>query len=155
MNLQIDHSVVPIVKIYVLRLSREAYLDLYHHISEKYPLEACGILLGKIENGIAIVTRILPLRNIKESRTEFWIDEKEWIEKILEAQKQGLEYIGLYHSHPDAEPLPSPSDRHKMLECPGEVWLIVGYSPSGINMAAYRVGDDGYSLLSLRVQKSI
>lgn len=52
--MQIDHSVIPIVNIYVLRLSREAYLDLYHHISEKYPLEACGILLGKIENLVGL-----------------------------------------------------------------------------------------------------
>jgi len=152
--MELSQSVVPLERIYLLVLTHEAYLDLHSHISGSYPVEACGILLGRSESGMALVTRVVPLRNVRESRTEFWIDEKEWMERILHAGRLGLEYIGLYHSHPDGDPLPSPSDRHRMLECPGEVWLIVGYGSGRFDTAAYRVGDDGYSLFSLPVKIS-
>jgi len=71
----------------------------------------------------------VPLRNVLRSRESFWFDEGEWMRVVIRGRGEGLEYIGLYHTHPGRSPVPSLSDRHRMLECPGEVWLIVGFEP--------------------------
>jgi len=142
-------------RVYSLVLPGEVLGGILQHAREVYPEEACGVLLGVVERGRGVVLRAAPLRNVLRSRESFWFEEREWMEVVLRGRGEGLEYIGLYHTHPDKSPVPSLSDRHRMLECPGEVWLIVGLEPGGgVSLAAYRVGDDGYSLLCIPVEEA-
>lgn len=141
--------------VYSLVLPRRVLEEVLRHASETYPEEACGVLLGVVERGSGVVRRAVPLRNVLQSRDSFWFDEEEWMRVVARGREEGLEYIGLYHTHPGKSPVPSLSDRHRMLECPGEVWLIVGFEPGGrVSLAAYRVGDDGYSLLCIPVEEA-
>ena len=141
-------------RVYSLAIPRGVLEDVLRHASEAYPEEACGVLLGRVERGRGTVLKAVPLRNILRSREGFWFEEAEFMSAVLAGRREGLEYIGLYHTHPDRSPIPSLPDRHRMLECPGEVWLIVGFSPGRrATLAAYRVGDDGYSLLVMPVEE--
>lgn len=55
----------------------------------------------------------------------FRIDPVEWMENILERQGEDLSYVGIAHSHLSSTAKPSPLDVYFMMECPGEIWLIV------------------------------
>lgn len=117
-----------------------------------YPLESFGVLLGDIDGCSYLVRRISPLRRGLTARDFFILDLNEWMEAILSGRHEGLSYIGLYHSHPNASSLPSNPDIHRMMECPGEVWLIVALSSKGeVNYAAYTLATPTLALLRVEV----
>lgn len=108
------------------------------HVRSLYPREACGVLLGYREGSTYYVTEARPLPRSSGHGTFFLLDVQEWLGCLLEARRRGLTYVGLYHSHPDSDPIPSPEDVHTMLQYPGEVWLIISVrSDGGIDYAAY------------------
>jgi proteasome lid subunit RPN8/RPN11 len=150
---EVGPSVAPLERIYKLAIPREIAQEILEHVEREYPIEACGALFGRVESGSALVEKVVPLRNVLGSSTAFWFDERDWMSAIMSAKREGLEYIGLYHSHAREQPLPSLADRHRMLECPGEVWLIVAYRPGGEpRLAAYRIDDYGSAVMRVRVE---
>jgi len=140
------------LKIYSVLLPRQVVDFIVKIIADKFPIEACGILMGEIKGETARVTYVDELRNILASSKAFWFSELEWMEKIIQGRKRGYQYIGLFHSHNRENPLPSLNDRHRMMECPGEVWLIIAYKP-GLEpkLAAWRIDDWGNSILKLKI----
>lgn len=150
--MDIAPSVQPFEMVHELIIRKEIFENIIEHVKEEYPIEACGILLGRIKEGQAIVEGSRRLKNILASNTSFWFDVREWIGAILSAKREGLDYIGLYHSHNREQPLPSLSDRHRMMECPGEIWLIVAYMPHRKpRAAAYRIDDYGSAITRVPV----
>ena len=110
-----------------LVINRDFLIKIESIIKKNNPIESCGILSGIIKENYYIRC-IRELKNILKSDKAFWFSYKEWIQKIMECKKMGYQYIGLFHSHNRDEALLSLSDRQRMLECPGEVWMIVAYS---------------------------
>lgn len=145
--MDISVSVQPFERIYEVIVPKAIFEEVMEHVKREYPIEACGVLLGLISEGRSTVKKIVPLRNVLSSDSAFWFELRDWMKAIIDAKKEGLDYIGIYHSHGRERPLPSLSDRHRMLECPGEVWVIVAYIPGKEPaLAAYRVDDDSSGL---------
>jgi len=122
----------------VLKIDNIVFEKILRHIREEYPNEACGIMVGDID-GLYIVREVYRLKNILNIKYRFWFDIHEWIEKITYARKKGYKYIGVYHSHSNRSILPSLSDSERMLECPGEIWLIISYNIGNIRYAAWTI----------------
>jgi len=140
------------VRIYEIVLPRRIVSRIIDIIEESFPIEACGILLGTIKGKVARVEHVESLDNILGSSRAFWFDERDWMQKIIEGKRKGYRYIGLFHSHFREDAIPSLSDRHRMLECPGEVWLIVAYKPGmKPSFTAWRIDDWGSSILKLKI----
>ncbi len=89
------------------------------------PYEACGVLAGTINGSTALVEKALPVANVKRTRTSFELDPKQFYEAWNEAEKNGKEIVGVYHTHPVSSAVPSLWDRETMQNVPG-VWLIAG-----------------------------
>jgi proteasome lid subunit RPN8/RPN11 len=87
------------------------------------PLEACALMLGLIVDDAAKVLRVEVAENIDRSSVSFSIDPLRLLKVYTEAEKEGLEVVGIFHSHP-APPSPSPLDLKYMALNPG-VWLIM------------------------------
>lgn len=51
-----------------------------------------------------------PERALAGGKTEFVMDPAEHYKKVLEAEKEGLDQIGIFHSHPDHPSHPSITD---------------------------------------------
>ncbi len=136
-----------------LVLTQKAWARIIEIVKQRYPIEACGILAGKIEGDLAIVKEVRELRNILASPTAFWFDVTEWMDAILAARRKGMSYIGVFHSHPRDEPSISLSDRQRMLECPGEVWLVVAYTPRcKPRLAAWVIRGYGLGIARVKVE---
>lgn len=88
------------------------------------PNESCAILFGKNN----LVSDIFLTENIEESPVNFTISNDQLIEAYKIAEQKGLEVIGIFHSHPDSDALPSNTDK-KFMEGNPVVWIIY----SGIN----------------------
>lgn len=80
-----------------------------------WPLEACGLILGqrRPEADGDDVTALLfePTRNDAEDPLHgYVVPPLELLAADRRAREMGLEIVGIWHSHPDAPPLPSRRD---------------------------------------------
>ncbi len=112
---------------------------LSEHAKNCLPNEACAILLG-ITNGKGIILKeAVMVDNADASPVEFSIKPDQLFSTYAKAEKNGLEVVGIFHSHPASEAKPSETDKKFMLVNPG-VWLI--YSNIDKKFAAYGIDSD-------------
>lgn len=92
---------------------KDAHLDLMRQQAEAaYPHECCGLLLGRELGDAKAVEELLPLENAREDsrHNRFLIPPDQVKEGSRQARALGMEVVGFYHSHPDAEARPSAYD---------------------------------------------
>lgn len=79
--------------------------------AEAWPREACGLLLGRREQG-ALHIRIFraTANEAADPRSEYRLPPLELLAAHHEAKMLGLEVAGVWHSHPDAPATPSRRD---------------------------------------------
>jgi integrative and conjugative element protein (TIGR02256 family) len=80
--------------------------------------EAGGQLFGKFNNDIVYVCCATGPRNIDRSG-RFFFNPSRWLEQLEIKRKfrQGLHYIGDWHTHPQKKPTPSSLDIQSMNDC--------------------------------------
>lgn len=79
-----------------------------------FPDECCGFFYGEEdEQGNRIVTEILVVSNAKEGdkRRRFEISSRDYLKGEQYALERNLQFLGVYHSHPDHPAIPSEQDR--------------------------------------------
>lgn len=89
-----------------------------------YPNEICGLLLGSVEGSRYRIERLFAAANVDDSnpRRRFRLGADEYLKAEVLCSAEGLKIIGVYHSHPDAPPLPSATDTD--FAFPGWVYWI-------------------------------
>ena len=93
-------------------------LGLYEHAIECYPEECCGLLIGSPSGPPSRQVRCRNVQSRRQSRGEsdlgardaFWIDERELLDSLKEAEAAGEALRGIYHSHVDGEAYLSHTD---------------------------------------------
>lgn len=78
-----------------------------------YPLEACGLLLGRAspEGTRVLHVRRARNRNAERARDRFELDPVDHLAAEDEARRLRIQVVGVWHSHPDRPPNPSEADR--------------------------------------------
>jgi len=104
-------------------LSQTQKQTLIEHAKKCSPAESCALLLGKEESSTSTVKNIFLTKNVENSPVNFTIDNEELLAGYQEAEKQGLDVIGIFHSHPHSEAHPSLTDKKFMTINP-VVWVI-------------------------------
>lgn len=89
-----------------LIFSQKHWRDMRHHVELTAPMEACGLLAGKD----GYVVTVLPMTNIALSPVLFRMDPRQLLKSFDWIESQGLELVGIYHSHPAGPETPSPTD---------------------------------------------
>ncbi|MGK7930650.1 MAG: Mov34/MPN/PAD-1 family protein [Microcystaceae cyanobacterium] len=111
----------------MLKISTEHHQKIFQQAEKTYPEECCGLLLGTIEYNMGWIKDIHPTPNswtpddqtLLNDHTEkelsrhnrFSIDPKYLLQVQKEARNRQLNIIGVYHSHPDHNAIPSPFDQ--------------------------------------------
>ena len=86
--------------------------------------EACGLLLGTLQQGRACITQALETRNTHPTpRTHFEVEPKALIDAYRAEREGGPRVLGCFHSHPNGEAAPSETDQ-SMAPRDGRVWAI-------------------------------
>ena len=93
-----------------LVIPRAVYDAMLAHAAAELPAECCGLLAGRVEDGVGVVTDRYPLVNELASPTECVSEAKSRlaVEKAMRAT--GTQELAVYHSHPTSAPIPSPRD---------------------------------------------
>jgi len=106
-------------------LDRQMLSEMHTHAASTYPEECCGLMLGHFD-GQGAKKRVLRLKRMKntfepsERYHRYTIDPKEFLLTESEAQSNGEEIVGIYHSHPNAPAKPSLFDQN-------HAWPILSY----------------------------
>ena len=109
-----------------------------HAISEQ-PSESCAMLFGKKIGDNWNVKEVFLTQNIDDSQTNFTISPEELLKGYQIAEKNQLEVVGIFHSHPNSDAIPSNTDKKFMQNNPVP-WIIF----SGVNndLKAYLLDSD-------------
>jgi proteasome lid subunit RPN8/RPN11 len=79
-----------------LHLKSEHWQSMREHVQACAPLEACGLLAGKNN----LVLAVLFVRNQAESPVRFVMDPIQQLNALDWIDANGLELVGIFHSHP-------------------------------------------------------
>lgn len=103
------------------------------HALDDAPHEACGLIGGL--NGRASV--ITPAPNVaSQPDTHYEVDPATLVATLTSFERNGLDLIGIYHSHPNHPPAPSASDLALALY-PDTAYLIVSLQRGEPELAAW------------------
>jgi len=134
----------------ILRLDSQQLQLLRKEARKMYPIEACAILFGKTTRGEIIVKRAVTVQNVLKSTTRFEIDPKEFFDAFMQADREGLEFVGLFHSHPEPA-YPSSVDLDFMRLWGDAVWLI--FSSIDNNFSAFQMKKGKVHALTVKIDK--
>src|SRR5688500_18712083 len=117
-----------------MRTMRRTIIDRIRAEASNSPAEICGALIG--DGSVVTETRALPNQSV-HTHDSFYIPATEVMRLERAAELEGHMLVGVYHSHPNGEAVPSATDVHDAV--PGYVYWIV--SRSG-EVRAWRLRDD-------------
>ena len=114
-----------------LLLTSVQWQTMRDHVQAQTPLEACGFLAGRDSQTLAIIL----VRNQAQSPVRFAMDPIEQLNAMEWIDSQGLDLIGIFHSHPTGPETVSVTDIaeaayevvHVIWSRRGEEWQARGF----------------------------
>jgi proteasome lid subunit RPN8/RPN11 len=127
-----------------VHLTRRAYLEMVAHALDGLPLEACGLVAARPGAGRVKVERFYPCRNSAESSKVYEVDGRDYLRADRDAEANGLELVGVVHSHTHTAAYPSPTD---VAQAPDPAWhyVIVSLRDPEPVLRSYRIVDGSIS----------
>ncbi len=131
----------------MLVIPQEIKAALLAHARRELPNEACGYLGGQ-DGSISVA---IPLRNLDASPEHFSMDPREQSAAVRQLRSQGLQALGVYHSHPDSPARLSAEDL-RLLRQPGLAYLVVSLQQGQESIKAYETREGQALALDLRLE---
>jgi proteasome lid subunit RPN8/RPN11 len=87
----------------MIRIDRQPWDEMVAHARAAYPDECCGAMLGSVNGGGKRVTVAVRLENVSAGpqAARYELRPEDLLHCDREARRQGLDLVGIYHSHPD------------------------------------------------------
>ncbi|NTU56830.1 MAG: M67 family metallopeptidase [Anaerolineales bacterium] len=89
-----------------LALTRTQVQEIIEHADIHAPLESCGLLAGKNDR----VEKVLFVQNQAQSPVRFVMEPYEQLRAFEWIESNGLDLLGIFHSHPAGPETASPTD---------------------------------------------
>ena len=117
--------------IQTLELSQSLLQEMIAYVDQHAPLEACGVLAGKD----ARVEKMIGVLNQAQSPVRFVMDPYEQLHAFDWIESNGLDLVGIFHSHPAGPEIVSATDIleaayavvHVILSRTGMQWKARGF----------------------------
>jgi proteasome lid subunit RPN8/RPN11 len=101
-----------------LQIPRPLLERMLAHARTEFPNECCGMLAGRLECNpaaaapmqVGLVLGVYPLVNEAASPVEFLSSAQSMFAAVRDMDRQGLETLAVYHSHPSTAAVPSRTD---------------------------------------------
>jgi proteasome lid subunit RPN8/RPN11 len=103
-------------------------VEMIAHAHGELPNECCGLLAGRIESGVGVVSARFEIRNDAASASEYETNPRDMFDAFRAMRESGLELLASYHSHPTSEPVPSRRDIERNTYGDSVVHVIVGFA---------------------------
>ena len=115
-----------------LRLPAPVLDELKRMARAGYPHEVCGLLIGGENRSWTRVDRITQAGNLSTDRLadRYTLDPDDFQAADAAARHDGLDIVGIWHTHPDHPPRPSRTDREAAWE--GYTYVILSVGCEGV-----------------------
>jgi proteasome lid subunit RPN8/RPN11 len=131
----------------MIQVPKKIYHQMIEHAKREAPLECCGILGGS-EKG---VQRAFELKNVEESPVRYSISPQDQMRTFEEMEKESMEMVAIYHSHPHTVPFPSETDV-KLAFYPDVASIIISLRDEGNPMVkAFSISKEAIYLEEIEV----
>jgi proteasome lid subunit RPN8/RPN11 len=116
------------------------------HAKKERPLECCGILGGKEKT----VEKVFELKNSEESSVQYSMSPRDQLKVFEEMEKESMEMVAIYHSHPHTIPFPSETDV-KLAFYPDVSSIIISLKEENPVVKAFQIGKEAIYLEEIEV----
>ena len=107
-----------------IRVRAEIMEEMLWHARSEPGLECCGLLAGVG----SVITKIFPAKNALASATAYDVASQDLFQLFRHMRDENLEHLGIYHSHPASENIPSPRDI-ELAGYPDQAYFIISLLP--------------------------
>ena len=109
----------------MIRVAGEPWREMVAHARATYPDECVGAMLGRVEDGEKEVLIAMRLQNASagSQRARYELRPEDLLAADKEARRQGLDLVGIYHSHPDCGAYFSETDLKN--SCPWYSFIVL------------------------------
>lgn len=128
-----------------LGLSKEQLQGMIAHAALHAPLEACGLLAGRD----AKVEKILCVQNQAQSPVRYVMDPIEQLHAFEWIDSNGMDLLGIFHSHPTGPETVSPTDIAEAAYA--VVYIILARVDGEWRARAFWIENGGFHEVSLQV----
>jgi [CysO sulfur-carrier protein]-S-L-cysteine hydrolase len=110
----------------VLQIDEMLFKEMAEHGLREFPNEACGLLAGRDRAPV----RFFAMKNLDASPVSYRLDPKEQLHVFDEMDDEGLDLLGIFHTHTHSEAYPSETDV-KLAFYPDASYLVMSLSDRG------------------------
>ncbi|MGA3205307.1 MAG: M67 family metallopeptidase [Bryobacteraceae bacterium] len=109
----------------MIKINSEAWKTMVDHAQSTFPDECCGVMVGRIEGQDKLVTAAFALENAYKGKQEdrYEIRPEDLLAADKNARAEGLDLIGIFHSHPDCDAYFSKTDLEN--SCPWYSFVVL------------------------------
>lgn len=106
------------------------------HAESTFPDECCGAMIGSIDGDAKSVTRAVPMENSYKGPqgSRYELRPEDLLEADRRARAEGLDLIGIFHSHPDCDAYFSATDLKN--SCPWYSFVVLSVKNGKFDHAA-------------------
>jgi proteasome lid subunit RPN8/RPN11 len=97
----------------VIEIRADIREQMVAHAFAGLPNEACGLLGGRIQDGVAKAEHFFPMTNADQSNLTYRLDGREQLQVFKEIEGKAWDLVGIFHSHTHTEAYPSATDRRQ------------------------------------------
>jgi len=130
----------------MVRIPKSIYQRMIEHAQKELPLECCGILSGKEKT----VQKAYELQNIEESSIQYSMSPREQLKVFEDMEKESMEMVAIYHSHPHTIPFPSETDV-RLAFYPDVSSIIISLKEEDPVVKAFQIGKEAIYLEEIEV----
>jgi proteasome lid subunit RPN8/RPN11 len=110
-------------------------------------LECCGLLAGRG----ALISTVLPARNALSSATAYEIAPSDLFALFRKMREQKLDHLGIYHSHPQGDNVPSLTDLRQAYY-PDAAYFVISPCPDTARaVRAFRIAGGQATELTIQI----
>lgn len=133
----------------IFRMTRPMWDEMRQDAARRAPEEACGLIAGRRRGDCLEAEWLISTTNLLHSATRYRIDPQEQLAAFDRMDEQGLELVGIYHSHPNGPEELSPTDLAEAYY-PETAYLVWSGQSGEWRCTAYSV--QGKQVTPIRIQ---
>ncbi len=132
-----------------IRVSIDVCVHLLEHARRAASVECCGLLAGRD----GVITHAFPAMNMAaDPATGYEIDPRETVRMMREFRERQLEFLGIYHSHPNGKNEPSARDIELAYYSEATYFIVSPLADTVKPVRAFSIRDGRVTELEIDVQ---
>jgi [CysO sulfur-carrier protein]-S-L-cysteine hydrolase len=118
--------------------------EMIDHARNDLPNECCGLLAGRVQDGVGLAISRFPIANDEASPREYFSNARDMLFAFRAMRESGQELLAIYHSHPTSEPVPSKRDVEQNTYGESVIHVIVSLATPQAVIRAWWLTETGY-----------